>query len=421
MKNRKLKTIGAIAVCACIMASQAAMSVSAADGIVVSLNESANTLGYTVRGYYCGSDGNMVEVAAKKRGNEYFFAGEPNNEKYTQFYYDIYDYNGKLVQNKVLGSAGDLFYVEDDFKVVADPDLSFDEIFAADMLNSGASKEEVLNYLNNTTSTTTNNSSNNNTNDSQQTPVDNTNIAVNDPNTIYQEEVTPVTAGVIVHITSDYAIDQLSYSNLHLVLTGADGKQYNADFASVRPTLNKELSIPDGTYSVSVGIDNTFVSTEVFGDTTAVVANGLCELNYKVTPACVLQVIKSGVTDCEFAVVGDVQSKHNVSNGNIGVKPGAIYTITDLSVMKQFNIQIPTNTTLCQLDLATVDGTPVNEAAQSDAVLNETASDDNPYNIPATGDTSNESSPLNTAASIAIVATLVAAATVVKISSKNNK
>jgi hypothetical protein len=421
----KSKILGTLVACACLLASQAAITVSAADGITVKITESADTLGYKVKGYYSGDGVTFTEVNPSKNGNTYYFAGVQGDENYSQFYYDVIDYNGNTVQSKVLGNAGDLFYVESDFYVPVDIDLSFEEIYAADMLKSGATAEEARSYINGaynsdgtgdssvgTSGSTTNGNSTGSNNITGDT-------GVTDPSVYISVDDGDIDAGVIVNITSDAAIDQLYNSEFKIVLTGSDGKQYSVDFPAVKSRMTKSLSIPDGTYSVAVGIGSLFVNTSVQGDTSATVSNGLCELNFKVTPACILQVVKTGYTDCEFAIVGAVSGQYNISNGNVGVQAGATYTVTDLSVMKQFQIQIPTNTSVCMLDLATVDGTPVNSAAQTDAVLNETASDDNPFNIPETGDTA-EAAKSSTAVPIVSCGVIVALGTAAVIAKKRS-
>lgn len=412
MKSKKtLKTICATIVSIGVIASQAAISVAAA-GVTVSLNEQADALGYTIRGYYMDASGNYIEVSPSKTGSAYTFAGVENDKNYESFYYDVYDYNGNLVTEKSLGYAGNLAYMPSDFTVGVTPDMSFNEAYAADLVQNGnMTADEAKDYLRGVApqQTTTNNTpANSDTN----TP------PVQQENTYTPVEDVTQTGGVLVNITSDYNIEHLTNSLFTVVLTATDGTQYNIPFPTVRASMSMKYDIPDGDYSVAVGVDNTFVGTNVSGDTTATVTNGYCTLNYKLEPACILQVVKTGATDCQFAVEANgVRSSHNINaqEGKLGVVSGGVYTVTDLNAMKQFTIQIPSNVALCQLDIGTIDGAPVNDRAQEDAVLSSTASPDNPYNIPQTNDVNETTeTPIGGVAGVAIVAVLAVAAIVVK-------
>lgn len=409
MKSTKaLKTLCATALSIGVIASQAAISATAA-GVTVALNEQADALGYTVRGYYKNSSGDYVEVSPSKSGSNYTFAGQENSKDYESFYYDVIDYNGNVVTEKSLGYAGNLAYMPSDFAVGVSPDMTYNEAYAADLVSNGnMTAAEAKDYLKGIApqQSTNNNTSTNNQPTQQEYP------------TYETVEGVSQSGGVLVNITSDYNIEHLTNSLFTVVLTGADGTQYTIPFPTVRASMSMKYDIPDGAYSVAVGVDNTFVGTTIIGDTTTEVSGGYCTLNYKLEPACVLQVIKTGATDCQFSVEANgVRSTHNINaqSGKLGVVSGGVYTVTDLNAMKQFTIQIPSNVALCQLDIGTLDGAPVNEKAQEDAVLNTTASPDNPYNIPQTGDV-NEASESATShgAGIALVAVLAIAAVVAK-------
>ena len=406
--NKTLKTLCAVALSVGVMASQAAILASAA-GVTVALNEQADALGYTIRGYYKNSSGNYVEVSPSKSGSNYTFAGVENSKDYESFYYDVIDYNGNVVTEKSLGYAGNLAYMPSDFSVGVTPDMSFNEAYAADLVSNGnMTAAEAKDYLKGIApqQSTSNN-----------TPTDNQPIQQDYPTYETVEDVSQ-SGGVLVNITSDYNIEHLTNSLFTVVLTGADGTQYTIPFPTVRASMSMKYTIPDGTYSVAVGVDNTFVGTTISGDTTATVVDGYCTLNYKLEPACVLQVIKTGATDCQFSVEANgVRSTHNINaqSGKLGVVSGGVYTVTDLNEMKQFTIQIPSNVTLCQLDIGTLDGAPVNEKAQQDAVLGTTASPDNPYNIPQTNDVNEaKETSTNRAAGKVLVAVLAVAAVVAK-------
>ena len=332
---------------------------SAADGGTLKLDGAGLTNGYTVRGYYGDTE---VFGSMESDGTYYFSAGGSEEA----FYYSIYDKNGTCVVDKeLLYNAPVRFLADDEVFDVYAP-VTYEESVLHNLKESGVDTSEMEQIFED--------------NATQNTIISNTGGADS------QVQKPVVTNGIALRIVNVKAVSLLDGSTFKVTLTDAAGKVKEYPISRISSEVLLDDTLTSGTYSVKFSDFGKGIAGIKGTDTITATVN-TDYLDITVTPACVLEVKRAKETSAEYKVKG-ISGVFNISEGAIGVKPGNTYTVIDMKTGKSFEVAIPSNATKHTLDLGTADGAPTNNSAYQDAELDQTASEDNPFNIPPTYDVS---------------------------------
>ena len=389
-KLKSKKVIAAVAAASLAMSMQAISAFAlGAKGITIKLDDVATAVNYKVYGYYF-IDGDYKAVEAQNQGNGKYYFPAPITDEMTAFYYDLYTADGACVASKSMGYVGNLAYEPEEYVVPVEAPVTYDDVMLAYGMtnNNGSSESTVQDAI------PYENQDNSSLYVSEDTGsedfIDSSSGGIDTPMPIVSNSNgSQVKSGVGVTVNnatgSDISIIMPSHG-FTVYLTGEDGNTlaYVTDGLLSQFQLVSDLA--QGVYNVQYLASDDAYSVVTGTSQITVEAGKAAMLDVKVSPTCTLSVIDSKNNSTDFYFYGTDRIYNTASNNLIGVVAGETYTIVSKRDSTAFDITIPANTTECVLDLGAVDGVPINDKAYSDAVLDNTASIDNPYNIPITSD-----------------------------------
>lgn len=375
-----MKKLVSILAATALMSTMAVTTVFAAStGVNIQLDEVGNAMGYKIKGYYGATEDSLREVTPTVTADgKYFFPGVSGDTNYQLFYTQIVNQNGEAVSEKEPTFVGDLAYADPEEVINIDAPCTYDEYVIYDMIQAGQDPSDYIAYINGQTPTT---------------PISNsseTTSPVTNPSTptppVQEAAVEAVTSGVAVRVTSAVETAAIEkYGNFAIILENSQGESTSYGVRGFKSEFQLIDNLTPGTYSVTYAVTGSGIS-EVSGSTSVTVSgSGVAYIDVTIVPTCTLTVNKTGAGSTDYYIDG-VNKMFNTGKNPIAVFPGTNYRVIDNSNNNAFDISIPSNATQCVLDLGTSSGVPVNDKAYEDAVLDTTASADNPFNIPVTSD-----------------------------------
>lgn len=328
-------------VCAlCTVALSTILSVSAADGVTVKLLNGADYSTYTVVGTYSNVNTGTVittELVPNEEGIV-FFGGKQANANYSKFEYAVKQNDTVIVAPKT-AYVGDLSTLDDNFVVqVPLPKAFLDEYTETDLVPQTTE--------------------------------------INLGTKIVQEN----SMGLILN-PNFYGINFDLVDSSYVAHLNIEGQKMNITVPSLKASCEIASGLPKGSATVVYTTDDSLI----YVSGPSKIALGLTkEVEVTITPKTIMQLVASSETDTDYTI-NDIT--YNVTDGiKFAVRPGDTYTIYKGNTATPIYVKVP-DTAEFTVNISNAQGVVINDKVKIDETQN--AKDpNNPYNIPATSDSS---------------------------------